>query len=167
MIKLYACLGSGNCFKPWLIMNQLGNAMIWYLAEGSQLMPKAPAERAEALQWMFFEQSKLEPLISPARFFTTILPAEKENRADDIARWQEAAEAGLARLDAHLATRSFILASGYSIADIAVFGYVHVLEEAGLKLADFPAIANWIGRVCETDGYVPLSNLGSTSGAAA
>ncbi len=120
MIKLYACLGSGNCFKPWLIMNQLGipfelslvdvlsgeqklpgflrinplgvvpylvtetghgigesNAMVWYLAEGSHLMPKRPEERAEALQWMFFEQSKLEPFISPARFFTTILPAEK------------------------------------------------------------------------------------------
>ncbi len=210
MIKLYACLGSGNCFKPWLIMNQLGipfqvslvdvlsgeqkspdflrinplgvvpylvtetghgigesNAMVWYLAEGSHLMPKKPEERAEALQWMFFEQSKLEPFISPARFFTTILPAEKENRAADIARWQEGAEAGLARLDAYLAERLFILASGYSVADIAVFGYVHVLEEAGLSLADYPAIAKWIDTVGRTPGFQPLSKLGATSGLAA
>ena len=130
MNHLYACLGSGNCFKPWLAMTQLSqkfemhlidvlageqkspdylainplgvvpylitdtghgigesNAMLWCLAEGTELMPGTPELRAEALQWMFFEQSKLEPFISPARFFTTILPGEGANRADDIATW--------------------------------------------------------------------------------
>lgn len=210
MIKLYACLGSGNCFKPWLVMTQLSlkfelhmidvltgqqkspdylsvnplgvvpylitedglgigesNAMLWYLADGSDLMPATPAEKAEALQWMFFEQSKLEPFISPARFFTTILPGEKENRKDDILAWQDKAETGLARLDAHLSERQFMLKSGYSIADIAIFGYVHVLEEAGLSLADYPAIATWIGEVTKTEGYLPLSELGSKTSAAA
>ena len=159
LTKLYACLGSGNCFKPWLVMNQLGhsfelilidvlkgeqkskafldinqlgvvpflqtetghgigesNAMLWYLAEGSHLFPETRAERAEALQWMFFEQSKLEPFISPARFFTTILPDQREARGKDIKNWQAAAEGGLFRLDAHLANREFILSSGYTIA---------------------------------------------------
>ena len=210
MIKLYACLGSGNCFKPWLAMNQLGiefelslidvltgqqkspdylainplgvvpflvtergqgigesNAMLWYLADGTLLMPKTAAGRAEALQWMFFEQSKLEPLISPARFFTTILPSERENRAEDIARWQDAAESGLARLDAHLSSRQFVLETGYSVADIAVFGYVHVLEEAGLRMIDYPAVARWIEAVCATPGFRPLSELGADRVAAA
>ncbi len=209
MNKLYACLGSGNCFKPWLAMSQLGisfevqlvdvltgeqkspeylainplgvvpylqtpdggigesNAMLWYLAEGTHLMPETAAERAEALQWMFFEQSKLEPFISPARFFTTILPGERENRANDIANWQEAAEPGLARLDAHLSERKFMLQSGYSIADIALFGYVHVLEEAGLSLGDYPAIAEWISNVGATKAYRPLGELGTPSEQAA
>ena len=204
MIKLYACLGSGNCFKPWLAMTQVGipfdlvlvdvlrgeqkspeflrikplgvvpylltedgngigesNAMLWYLAEGTPLMPGTPAARAEALQWMFFEQSKLEPFISPARFFTTILPAEREAKAIEIRQWQVQAETGLARLDAHLAGRRFMLSSGYSVADIAVFGYVHVLEEAGLRLVDFPAVARWIDQVQETDGFAPLTQLGA------
>lgn len=203
MIKLYACLGSGNCFKPWLALNQLGipfemslidvlkgeqkspeylaisplgvvphlvtksgknlgesNAMLWYLAEGSRLMPTSREERAEALQWMFFEQSKLEPFISPARFFTTILPDERENRANDIADWQASAEAGLFRLDAHLEGRDFMLASGYSVADIAVFGYVHVLEEAGLTQNDYPAIKRWLANVEKTEGFRPLVELG-------
>ena len=203
MITLYACLGSGNCYKPWLAMNQLGipfdlefidvlkgeqkspeflrinplgvvpylltetgqgigesNAMLWFLAEDTPLMPETAAARAEALQWMFFEQSKLEPHISPARFFTTILPEERESRAVDIAQWQTTASVGLARLDAHLSGRNFILSQGYTIADIAVFGYVHVLEEAGLKLADYPAIFRWIEAVSRTDGYRPLSELG-------
>lgn len=207
---LYACLGSGNCFKPWLVSHQLGlpldvrlidvlqgkqkkpdylsinplgvvpylttktgkgigesNAMIWYLAEGSALMPTTPEDRAEALQWMFFEQSKLEPFISPARFFTTILPDQKAARADDIANWQAMAEPGLARLNTHLETREFILASGYSIADIAVFGYVHLIDEAGLSMDDFPDIKRWVGSVAATNGFQPIQNLGRSQQQAA
>jgi glutathione S-transferase len=202
MTTLYACLGSGNCFKPWLAFQQLGlpyqlsfidvlageqkapsfmainpsgvvpymitddgrgigesNAMLWYLAEGTGLMPADRAARAEALQWMFFEQSKLEPHISPARFFTTILPQERERRASDISAWQIAAQPGLARLESHLSDRTFILATGYSVADIAVFGYVHVLEEAGFSLKDYPAIERWLTSVSKTDGFRPLSEL--------
>ncbi len=210
MNTLYACLGSGNCYKPWLTMKQLqmecvlklvdvlsgeqrsedylavnplgvvpylqitddigigeSNAMIWYLAEGTALMPQTALERAEALQWMFFEQSKLEPFISPARFFTTILPAQREERADDITNWQMQAMPGLARLDDHLAERKFMLQSGYSIADIAVFGYVHVLEEAGLSKSEFPHVARWIDDVTQTALFQPLGDLGQPTEVAA
>lgn len=209
-MKLYICLGSGNCMKPWLALNQLGldfelsvidvlkgeqksdayrainplgvvpwlvtddgqgfgesNAMLWYLAEGSFLMPDSRADRAEALQWMFFEQSKLEPFISPARFFTTILPQERGPRAAEIADWQSRARPGLARLNAHLADREFMLCSGYSIADIAIFGYVHVMNEAGLEKANYPMIARWIDRVSGTAGFRPLHDLGQPSEKAA
>ncbi|MCV3272546.1 glutathione S-transferase family protein [Roseobacter sinensis] len=210
MTKLYACLGSGNCFKPWLAMHQLeipfelvlidvlkgeqkspeylsisplgvvphlvtetghgigeSNAMLWYLAEYSHLMPATREGRAEALQWMYFEQSKLEPFISPARFFTTILPEQREARADDIKAWQAAADTGLSRLDAHLEHRDFMLSSGYSVADIATFGYVHVLEEAGLSMADYPAVARWVEAVSQTEGFRPLSDLGRARSQAA
>ncbi|MEJ6392610.1 glutathione S-transferase family protein [Gymnodinialimonas sp. 2305UL16-5] len=203
MHTLFACLGSGNCFKPWLALHQTGqsvnvelidvlkgeqksdrylqinpagvvpflqtdagadigesNAMLWFIAEGTHLMPDTAEERAEALQWMFYEQSKLEPFISPARFFTTILPGERAARAEDIADWHVRAAVGLHHLDTHLESRPFMLKSGYSIADIAVFGYVHVLEEAGLSLLDYPSIARWIDAVRATDGFRPLSELG-------
>lgn len=199
---LYACAGSGNCYKPWLLAQQTGqaldvqlidvlsgeqktpaylevnplgvvpyletstgdgigesNAMLWYLAEDTRLMPSTRSGRAQALQWMFFEQSRLEPYISPARFFTTILPTAAEERATDIQNWRAGAEPGLMRLDGHLSISDFMLQEGYSIADISLFGYVHVLEEAGLSLAEYPAIAEWIGRVSATKGFVPLSQL--------
>ena len=210
MMKLYVCLGSGNCMKPWLALNQLGldfeltvidvlkgeqksdayrainplgvvpwlttddgqgigesNAMLWYLAEGSALMPATRAERAEAMQWMFFEQSKLEPFISPARFFTTILPQERLARAADIADWQTRARPGLSRLDAHLSDRNFMLRAGYSIADIALFGYVHVINEAGIDRADYPMISRWIDKVRDTAGFSPLRDLGQPTNRAA
>ena len=153
---------------PWFVTDDgLGigesNAMLWYLAEGTDLMPATRAERAEAMQWMFFEQSKLEPFISPARFFTTILPQESVARAADIAEWQTRARPGLARLDAHLTDRSFMLRSGYSIADIAVFGYVHVMHEAGIEKSSYPMIAKWIDKVTQTAGFRPLHELGQST----
>ena len=208
--KLYACIGSGNCFKPWQVMQKLGipfdlelidvlqgeqkspgylkinplgvvpylvteggaglsesNAISWYLTEGSELMPDTALERAEALQWMFFEQAKLEPFISPARFFTTIIPEARQERADDIKAWQEGARLGLAHLDAHLSQRDFIVATGYSVADIVVFGYVHLMDEAGLPQGEFPNVARWISRVAATDGFVPLQMLGAEASSAA
>ena len=210
MTRLYACLGSGNCYKPWLAAQQTGltvqidlvdvlageqkstaylsvnplgvvpylvtadgigigesNAMLWYLCDGTPLMPQTAADRARALQWMFFEQSKLEPFISPARFFTTIRPDMAAEKADAIEAWRQQARPGLERLEAHLAGQGFMLASGYSLADIAVFGYAHVMEEAGLVLSDYPAIARWIGRVAGTPRFRPLSGLGVAEDVAA
>lgn len=201
-IKLYACPGSGNCFKAWVTLLQLNkpfefqlidvlageqkspgflkinplgvvpymetetgvgigesNAMLWYLAEGTHLMPEKVEERAKALQWMFFEQSKLEPFISPARFFTTIAPHLGRDRGQDIALWRENARPGLVRLNAHLEQTEFMLASGYSLADISAFGYTHVIDEAGLAFDQYPAIARWKASVEETRGFTPLNEM--------
>ena len=136
------------------------NAILTYLAESTDYLPTDKYARAKCLQWMFFEQSKLEPFISPARFFNYIVPSERDARADDIAGWQDAAKPGLDRLNTHLTGRKFMLASGYSIADIALFGYVHVLDEAGLSLADYPMIARWIDDVSKTERFKPLNQLG-------
>jgi glutathione S-transferase len=157
---------------PWLVTDDgqgIGesNAMLWYLAEDSALMPPTRAERAEAMQWMFFEQSKLEPFISPARFFTTILPHERLSHAADIVGWQTRARPGLSRLDMHLSDRNFMLRSGYSIADIALFGYVHVIGEAGIERADYPMISRWIDNVRDTAGFSPLRDLGQPTNRAA
>lgn len=204
MITLYACLGSGNCFKPWLAMKQLdiphrlqlidvlngdtrkaeylsinphgvvpylqlengtgigeSNAMLWHLAEESWLMPKTAEQRAVALQWMFFEQSKLEPFISPARFFTTILPDMKAERATDIASWQSAAKPSLKMLDLHLREYPYLVGGSYSIADIALFGYTHVASEADIDMSAYLGIAQWIDRVSSARNFMPLSSLGN------
>jgi glutathione S-transferase len=63
-----------------------------------------------------------------------------------LAARQERGRATLARLDAHLLQREFLLDS-FSIADIAVFAYAHVAAEAGLALDDHPAVTAWVSRV--------------------
>lgn len=135
------------------------NAIAWYLAEGSALMPAQPLERAQAVQWMIFEQTALEPFISPARFFTAIVPGEREARAAEIAAWQAAAQPGLARLDAHLTGRDFVVGRQVSVADIAVYGYTHLAEEGGIGLAAYPAVQTWIAQVQRVLQVPPLDRL--------
>jgi glutathione S-transferase len=133
--------------------------MLWHLAEGSDLIPTDPYERAKVLQWMFFEQSALEPFISPARFFISIVPSRRAEREKDIAVWQERGRKGLKLLDEHLQGRQFLVDDRYTIADISLFGYTHVAEGGGFDFADYPAVAAWISNVQKTDGFVPLSSL--------
>lgn len=122
------------------------NAIAWFLAEGSALCPATPLERARALQWMIFEQTALEPFISPARIFVHLLPDQREARAEDIARWQTAAAPGLERLNAHLQATPFIAGDSCTVADIAVYGYTHLAPEAGVALNPYCAVEAWIER---------------------
>jgi glutathione S-transferase len=135
------------------------NAIAWYLAEGSALIPAAPLHRAQAIQWMIFEQTALEPNISPARFFSTLVPALREANAARFPGWLDAGHAGLALLDAHLAEREFLCDSGYGIADIAVFGYTHLAREGGFDLDRHPAVLRWIERVRSQPGHRPVADL--------
>jgi glutathione S-transferase len=149
---------------PYLVTSdgrRLGesNAIAWYLAEETRLAPGTCYDRAQALQWMFFEQGNLEPFISPARFFISIVPHRRAERAEEIARWQARACQGLGILDGYLSGRDFITDSGYSVADIGVFGYTHVAAGAEIDLGQYPAVQRWMHRVTETSGFVSLSDM--------
>ena len=136
------------------------NAMLWLIAEGSALIPADPMDRAQMLHWMFFEQTKLEPAIAPARFYSFVLPHRQDEFRQELPRWRYRAEEGLASLDRHLATSDFIVPRhGYSIGDIAVFGYVHLADQAGLSLPAFPHVSAWIRRVTQTPRFVPIDRL--------
>ncbi len=136
------------------------NAILWLIAEGSPLMPETPTGRAQALQWMFYEQTRLEPNISPARFYTTILPHRTAEFAIEIPRWRAAAQDGLKLLDEHLASARFIVKRhGYSVGDIAMFGYVHLAGQAGIDLGRFPSVSRWIRRIEAAPRFVPIDTL--------
>jgi glutathione S-transferase len=142
------------------------NAMLWYLAKGSELFPTSALDEALTLQWMIFEQTKLEPNISPARFFTTILPEKKAEMASQIKDWQEKGVLGLTGLNRHLDSQDFIVGQHYSIADIAIYGYTHVADQGGFDLAEFPAIERWIERVQQSAGYVDMLSFRPAAAAA-
>lgn len=148
----YLVTGDGNGIRE-------SNAMLWFICDGSPLMPETATERALSLQWMFFEQSRLEPFLSPARFLSHIAPDRAAGREADIVVWQQKARDGLAILNGHLSDHDFMLGERYGITDIALFGYVHVASEAGLDMAEFPAVSAWIERVANTRGFAPLSTL--------
>jgi glutathione S-transferase len=122
------------------------DAILFYLAEGTPFWPQDRRERAEVLQWMFFEQYSHEPYIAVARFICAFLPAGDARRSE-LPRLQQRGIQALAVMERHLQQRSFLVAQRYSIADIALYAYTHAAGDGGFDLATFPAVAAWLRRV--------------------
>jgi glutathione S-transferase len=133
-------------------------AILWYLAEGTKLVPDDTWGRAETLQWMFFEQYSHEPYIAVARFWLAYAPkAELDKKRHLVGEWHEKGNAALAVMETHLSGRDWFAAGRYSIADIALFGYTHSATEGGFDLTRYPNVTAWLTRVASTPGYIPLS----------
>ena len=135
------------------------NAIAWYLAEGSDLMPATALSRAQTIRWMNYEQTMLEANISPVRFFTFIVPELQKDHEAMIPVWRERGNQGLAVLNNYLEKNDFVTDHGYSVADIAVYGYTHLADEGGFELSQFKHISAWMARVQEQPGYVPIGQL--------
>jgi glutathione S-transferase len=130
------------------------NAILCYLAEGSAFLPGERLERARALQWMFFEQYSHEPYVAVARFICGWLPADHPRR-QELPRLRERGYAALDVMEKHLQAQPFFVASGYSVADIALFAYTHAAAAGGFELERYPNILAWLQRVRATPGFVP------------
>jgi glutathione S-transferase len=128
------------------------DAILAFLAEGTDLMPADPVERGQVLRWLFFEQTGVMMTIGGLRFrlLTGRFPAD----SDAAKRRRREALAALAVLESHLARHDFFVAGRYSIADIGIYGYAHVAGEAGIDLAAFPAVSAWCERVAGQEGYM-------------
>ena len=144
------------------------NAILWYLGEGTPFVPAARLQRAQVLQWMFFEQYSHEPYVATPRFIVKHLPADSPRRAE-LPQRLAAGRAALGVMESHLSKHRFFVAETYSIADIALYAYTHVAHEGELDLAPYAAVRAWIERVALQPGYVPLTRrpLTSDSGARA
>jgi glutathione S-transferase len=131
------------------------NAILYYLAHGTDLLPAAPLERARALQWMFFEQYSHEPYIAVARFIIRYLgrPAERE---DQLQQKMAPGYRALDIMEQHLTTHAYFVGERYSIADISLYAYTHVAHEGGFDLARYPAVGAWLKRVSGRPGYVGM-----------
>jgi glutathione S-transferase len=128
------------------------NAILVRLAEGTEYLPDDPDERAQALRWLFFEQAEIIPGIAGLRFRLVTGRLDPDSPAAE--RRRAAGRDCLRLLDQHLETRDFLAGQRYSVADISVYAYVHVAEEAGFELGDYPAVRRWLARVEATDGFM-------------
>lgn len=132
------------------------NAILFYLADGTALLPGDRLERARVLQWMCFEQYSHEPNVATSRFWLHHLELTPERRAA-LAEKHRLGCAALAVMEQHLATRTFFVGERYTIADIALYAYTHVADEGGFDLAPYPALRAWLARVAAQPGHVPIT----------
>jgi glutathione S-transferase len=130
------------------------NAILWYFADGTRYLPDDPYERAQVLQWMFFEQYKHEPAIAVVRFWVAISEAPP---ASDIEAKRTAGRAALDVMDRHLGDHEYFVGERFTIADIALYAYTHVAPEGGFDLEPYPAMRTWLERVGAQPGIVPIT----------
>src|ERR1700677_5181777 len=132
------------------------NAILWYVAVGSSLAPESRVERAEALQWMFFEQHALEPNIGAAYFWLSLVKGGRDLQTHALEDWMERGYAALQVMENHLKIHEYFATGQLTVADIALYGYTHVADRCDYDLATFPAIRAWLRRIEQTRGFVAM-----------
>ena len=131
------------------------NAILWYLARGSDFLPQDEFQQAQVLEWMFFEQNHLESNLGLPRLWDRLLGQGIE-KATAIAARRADGLVFLKILDEHLAAHAFLVAQRYTIADICLYAYTHNCHEGGFDLAPFPAIRAWLARIAAQPRHVAM-----------
>jgi glutathione S-transferase len=132
------------------------NAILWYVAGGTALAPDDRIDRAETLQWMFFEQHSLEPNIGAAYFWLALVKGGRELQQHALEDWMESGYRALGVMENHLKQCDYFAAGHYTIADIALYAYTHLAHECDFNLAPFPAIRGWLNRIERESSHVAM-----------
>jgi len=132
------------------------NAILNFLAEGSEWLPDSGLPRARVLQWQFFEQYSHEPYIAVARYINKYLGLP-EDRLGEYQSRQEGGHRALRVMEQQLADTQYLIGRSPTIADISLYAYTHVAEEGGFSLNAYPAINRWLSRIEDLPRYVKMS----------
>jgi glutathione S-transferase len=128
-------------------------AILTYLAEGTQFLPTERLARARVVQWMLFEQNRVEAELAYARFLR--LSGRHEQLPEVYANRLQRGTDALVALDRGLSGGGHdFIAGDYSIADIALYAYVHCASDAGVDPRDYESITAWLERVEAQPGFV-------------
>ena len=133
-----------------------GKASRLMRADVSPLRPESHIDRAEALQWMFFEQHSIEPNLGAAYFWLALVKGGRDLQQHALEDWMEEGNRALGVMENHLEKHRFFVADRYSVADIALYAYTHLAHECDFDLAPFPAIRAWLDRVAAQPRHVPM-----------
>ena len=130
-------------------------AILWYFGDGTRFVPSDPYERAQVLQWMFFEQYDHEPAIAVVRFWLRY-SGRPEEFADRVEERTAAGYRALDALERGLEGRDWLVGDVMTLADIALYAYTHVAHEGGFDLDRYLAIRTWLARVASEPGHVSI-----------
>jgi glutathione S-transferase len=129
------------------------NAIIRYLARGSDLIPSDAYAEAKMDEWLFWEQYSHEPYVAVCRFQMVYLRKPASERDPDKVKRGYAA---LVRMDRRLADTRFLLGDAASLADVSLLAYTRVAHEGGFDLVDYAAVRRWIA---DAERFLDLSPM--------
>ena len=132
------------------------NAILWHLVSRTPLRPEHRIDRAEALQWMFFEQHSIEPNMGAAYFWLALVKGGRELQQHALEDWIEEGYRSLAVMEHHLKHHRYFVADRYTVADIALYAYAHLAHTCDFDLTRFPAVRAWLERVKGQPGHISM-----------
>lgn len=134
------------------------NAILCWLAEGTDFIPADSVLRAQMLGWMFWEQNQHEGVIAVRAALRTYALRAHLATPERMAELLDRGHDLLAVLETRLAKADWLVGDRISLADISLYAYTHSAEErGGFQMARFPAINAWLARVAARPGYVGLT----------
>jgi glutathione S-transferase len=134
------------------------NAICFYIADGSPLVPSDRVERADMLHWLFWEQYQHEPNIATLRFWMHWVGLDRltDQQRSQMPVKRKLGNEALQLMDDHLKARPWFVGDAMSIADICLFAYTHVADEADFDLALYPNVIEWMERIMTQPGHIAL-----------
>ena len=133
------------------------NAILWYVAIGTSLAPEDRIDRAQALQWMFFEQHALEPSVGAAYFWRVLVRGGRDLQTHALEDWMERGYAALRVMENHLKNNDYFAAGHLTVADIAMYGYTHAANQCDFDLSGYPSVKAWLKRVEQEPRFVSMA----------
>ncbi len=131
------------------------NAILNFLADGSEFIPSEPRLRTQMLQWQFFEQYSHEPYVAVARFIQLYQGLPEARRAE-YENCHKGGYKAFKVMEQQLQRTPYLVGEQFTLADIALYAYTHVADEGGFDLAAYPAINAWLARVATHPRYVSM-----------
>jgi len=129
------------------------NAILWYFSADTKFRPDEVFGQAKVFQWLSFEADYVQASIGSLRFWT--LTGKLSVRPPSLVEGKRAiALRALGVLDRELSNRPFIAGDTYSVADISVFAYAHLANDAGIATDKFRSFEAWVARVKSQDGHL-------------
>ena len=131
------------------------NAILNFLADGSELLPREPRLRTQVLQWQFFEQYSHEPYVAVARFIQ-LYQGMPEERREEYEVCHVRGHKAFRVMEQQLQRTPYLVGEQYTLADIALYAYTHVAHEGGFDLSAYPAINAWLERIASHPRHVTM-----------
>ncbi|MGQ0531889.1 MAG: glutathione S-transferase family protein [Caulobacteraceae bacterium] len=125
------------------------NAIMLHFAEGSDLVPSDPYDRAKMYEWLFWEQYSHEPAIA-VRIARKHYLGKREDELDPALLTK--GNAALAKMESQLKVMPFLAGDALTLADVALVAYTRKAPLGGFDLQDYPSVRRWVARVEELLG---------------
>lgn len=136
------------------------NAILAYLADGTDWIPTDPVARAHMLGWMFWEQNQHEGVIAVRAALRVYKSRAHLATPERMAELLEAGHSILGQMETHLKEREWFVGQTPTVADISLYAYTHTAgTKGGFEMSRFPAVTDWCSRIAALPGHVGLTDL--------